>query len=90
MNDPRLVEDFQYTDFDGHFKDPILYDDVKLKKMVCSHLEQQKFIDNTGNEQMRCSACGMWDSEAAVVLKEYYEEDKHWGVNIEAEMKGRP
>jgi hypothetical protein len=50
------------------------YDDVQLKKMVCSHDEQQKFIDNNGSEQMRCRACGMWDSEAIIALKDYHEE----------------
>jgi hypothetical protein len=43
-------------------KDPIQYDDVKLKVMTCSHIEQDKFIMRDGTEQIRCKACKIWDS----------------------------
>ncbi len=45
-------------------KNILKYDEVKLKQMTCSHIEQDKFIDNRGNVQMRCKACGLWDSES--------------------------
>ena len=44
-------------------KTQIVYDQVKLKMITCSHIGQDKFIDGNGNESVRCKACGLWDSE---------------------------
>lgn len=66
----NLDELFAYSDWAGDThaldwkpKDPVEYDEVELKKNACSHLEQDKFIDRQGNEQIRCKACQKWDSE---------------------------
>lgn len=59
-------ENFQYTDFDGHFKDPILYDDVKLKRLSCSHIEQQTFVHQDGTKEKYCTACRTFESDMEV------------------------
>ena len=51
-------------------KDPIQYDDVELKKQVCSHIEYALHED--GNYY--CKACKACDS------------DSYWGINRDREL----
>ena len=52
----RIQSDFKPTN-------PKVYDDAELKKLSCSHLEQDTFILQNGTKEKRCKACKKWDSE---------------------------
>ncbi len=39
------------------------YNDFELKQKVCSHIEQDMFINNQGVESRRCKACQKWSFE---------------------------
>ena len=44
-------------------KDPVQYDDVLLKRMTCSHIEQQTFIYRDGTKEKYCPACRTFESD---------------------------
>ena len=59
-------------------KDPIQYDDELLKRLACSHIEQDTFINRDGSEEKRCKACKTFESDMPT----------HWGINEGHELAG--
>ena len=49
-------------------KDPIVYDDAYLKRIVCRHLPEdlRTFINHEGIEEKYCSACKTFESDMEV------------------------
>ena len=47
-------------------RDPIQYDDELLKRLSCSHIEQDTFINRDGSEEKRCKACKTFESDMEV------------------------
>lgn len=49
---------------DGVRKTLTKHDDIQLKMMTCSHIEQDTFMLQDGTKEKRCKACGLWESDS--------------------------